>query len=130
MRKLLLLLLFVSGTTFAQTITNKKGQVFDIASVESGDIVEYNFWQQGVFVDRSLSVNGVDVFKFKNVKKLKVLINGKEYKAGRNVKNLMLLFFTKQGFTVYDGGTDKQNVRFGGNAVYIANTNSLTVIKD
>jgi len=129
MKNLILILLFVPQIIISQTITNHLGDVFDIRDIESGSIVEYDFFQQGVFHGRTISVDGEKVFRFGKRKKCVLLINGKKQNVPKKVGTIMIKFFSQQGFTLYDksGG---QKIIPGGDNVYIRNVSTQMWIKD
>ena len=125
---LLLAALLYAMAASAQTITNKKGHTFDVETLESGDVVEYDFYQQGVLIFRNITVNGIKVFKFSSPKKTVMLINGKRVPLGRNVKNMMIKFFRSNGLEFFD--SNKRTVlRGGGNNLYVGNSATVTFIK-
>lgn len=124
-----LFILFIPSLLFSQTITNKKGDIFDIREIKSGSIVEYDFFQQGVIHGRTISVDGEKVFRFGPRRDCILLINGERHKLPKKVGSLLIKFFSQQGFTLYDksGG---QKVIPGGNGVYIRNVQNQMWIKD
>ena len=129
MKKTILILIFIPNLIFCQAITNHLGDVFDIREIESGSIVEYDFYQQGVFYGRTISVDGEKVFRFGKRKECKLYINGKKHNVPKKVGTILIKFFSQQGFTLYDksGG---QRIIPGGNSVYIRNESNQMWIKN
>ena len=108
-----ILALIVSFGINGQTITNKKGEVFDIRKIDSGSVVEYDFYQQGIVVGRTLSVDGVKVFNFRNWKKLNILINGEKQNVTKRIGPLLIKFFSQQGFTVFSSDERQKRIPMG-----------------
>lgn len=125
------LFLLFQVCSFGQIITNNKGEVFDISNISSGSVVEYNFYSQGVFAGRTISVDGVTVFNFRNWRKTTALINGVKQNNIRDlgIYNMLIKFFSQQGFSSYSNNEGQKIITYGGNN-YIRNTANQTWTKN
>lgn len=121
------LFLIFQGYCYGQIITNNKGEVFDLTTIPSGSVVEYNFYSQGVFTGRTISVDGVKVFDFKNWRKATALINGVKQNniSETGIYNMLIKFFSQQGFSSFSNN-EGQKIIPGG---YVRNTANQTWIK-
>ena len=97
MKKILLTLALIVGiSASAQTITDKKGNVFDISKIEKGSFVDYHITVQGIFVTKTLSVDFTPVVRI--TKKSVLRYNGNSYKKRGIGLDLMLRMFKDNGF--------------------------------
>jgi hypothetical protein len=127
----LFLFLLFQVYSYGQIITNNKGERFDITTIPYGSIVEYNFYSQGIFAGRTISVDGVTVFNFKNWRKATVLINGVKQNniSDIGIYTMLIKFFSQQGFTSFSNNTGQQIIP-GGDNTYLRNTANQTWIKN
>ena len=126
----ILLFLLFQVLSYGQIITNNKGKEFDIRNIPSGSVVEYNFYSQGVLAGRTILVDGVTVFNFKNWRKATALINGVKQNIIRKtgIYNMLMKFFSQQGFSSFSNSKDQKIIPIGNN-IYIRNTANQTWIK-
>ena len=127
--RFLIILLFISFSSFGQTITNKKGDVFDIRNVSEDALIDYSSWVQGIFVGRIIEVDTRPVFNFKKWKKVIIKIDGKVMQPEKNMMPVVLEFFRFYGYKIVDRDSQSNIIPCGSGKVCTRVTNRISFIK-
>ena len=127
--RILLILLFISFNSFGQTITNKKGEVFDVRNVSEDALIDYSSWSQGIFVGRYIEVDTRTVFSFKKWKKVIIKIDGKVMQPEKNMMPVVIEFFRFYGYKIVDRDSQSSMIPCGSGKVCRRVTNRISFIK-